>query len=293
MITKIMIFVLILSLVTPVMFYEKSFSQISETTPRQQWNQLPDPDNLTCKSGLILLQKIDGSPSCVSPSTYMKLVDRGYGKFDSSQLMKRSEMMLSLMQEITKDTRLTTHWHTMMKNDPKILRQAMSEMVINLKANTTLLGHVIEPMMANSEIQKEMITQMKKNDQMMMSLQDNPKWMNSVHGSPINPDIDEQNECSECMHTDTIQNSKIHDFHQPKIMEAMVHHIWINEKMRNQMQFFMLENPVHMKIMANQLMGPILENIMSDPDLRQQMVLLMMDNQEFMNSIRHENQTVD
>ena len=299
MITTITIFVFILFLITPIMFYDYSFSQMPETAPRQQWNHLPDPDSLTCKSGLILLQKNDGSPACVIPSTYLKLVDRGYGKFDSSQLMKRSEMMLSLMREITKDTRLSNHWHTMMKNDPKILHQAMSEMVINLKENPALFEHVIGPMMINSEMQKEMIVQMKKNDQMMMSLQDNPKWMDSVHKSAmdtnkqIDPERDERNECSWCMDTDTNHNSKNHDFHQPKIMENIVHHMWINEKMRNQVQFFMLENPDHMEIMANQLMEPILEYIISDPDLRQQMILMMMENQEFMNSIRHENQIID
>lgn len=293
MIAKIMIFVLILFLITPIMLYENSFSQIPEPSPRQQWNHLPDPNNLTCKSGLILIQKNNGFPSCVSPSTYMKLVDRGYGKFDSSQLMKRSEMMLSLMHEIIKDTRLSTHWHTMMQNDPKILNQTMSGMVLNLKENSLPLDHVIGPMMVNPQMQKEMIAQMKKNDQMMMSLQENPKWMNSVHDSTTNHEIDEQNECPWCMEMEVIQNSKNHAFHRPKVMEDMLHHIWINEKMRNQMQFFMLENPDHMKIMTNHLLEPILENIMSDPDLRQQMMLTMMNNQEFMNSIRHENQIID
>jgi len=299
MITRIIIFIFILFLITPIMFYEDSFLQIAETTPKHQWNHLPDPDSLTCKIGLILLQKNDGSPVCVSPSTYIKLVDRGYGKFDPSQLMKRSEMMVSLMREIIKDTYLTTYWHTMMKNDPKILHQTMSEMVVNLKENPAIFDHVIETIITNSEMQKEMIIQMKKNDQMMMSLQNNSKWMDSVHGSAMEKDRqidlakDEVDECLWCMETDTVQNSKNLDFHQPKIMEDMVHHMWINEKMRNHVQFFMLENSDHMEIMTNQLMEPILEYIMSDSDLRQQMIRLMMENQKFMDSIRHENHIID
>ena len=38
--------------------------------------------------------------------SYLKLIDRGYGKFDSSQLMKRPEMMTHLMSGMVVEPQL-------------------------------------------------------------------------------------------------------------------------------------------------------------------------------------------
>lgn len=292
MITRVMIFIFILA-VFPMLTMNSFSENTGSISPRQQWNYLPDPDVLTCKDDFIFLQKNDGSPACISPSTFIKLVDRGYGKFDLSQLMKRSEMMVLFLHEIVEDERLITYWHSMMINDPKILHQTMLDMTKNLKENPSFLDHVIGPMMTNSERQKEMIFLMKKNDQMMLSLQNDPIWMKSVHNpshdfeKKIDPDPYQQNECPLCIETNTVQSSNRLDFHQPKIMEDMVYQIWVNEKLRNKLQFFMFENPNYLEIMGTQLMSPTLEYIMADPDLRQKMILMMMENQNFMNSIRH------
>jgi hypothetical protein len=50
--------------------------------PRKQWKEISDIDQLTCKEGLLLLQKNNGAPACVSSSAYLGLVDRGYGMFE-------------------------------------------------------------------------------------------------------------------------------------------------------------------------------------------------------------------
>ena len=72
-------------------------------------------------------------------------------------------------------------------------------------------------------------------------------------------------------------------------MEDMIHHIWINEKMRNQMQLLMLENPEHMKNMAKNMMEQMLDYIISNLILREQMNEMLLEHQDFMDSIRHEN----
>ena len=51
----------------------------------------------------------------------------------------------------------------------------------------------------------------------------------------------------------------------------------------------MLENPEHMAIMSESMLDQMLGPMMDDSELRQQMIELMLENQEFMNSIRHEN----
>ena len=291
------LFTLILCISFSPFLFENSFSQENLIfPPRQQWKQLPDPDILTCKDSLILLQKTNGSPACVSSSAYLKLIDRGYGKFDSSQLMKRPEMMTHLMGGMIVESQLMSHWHTMMVNDPKIMQQSMSDMVLKLKENPKFLANIMGPM-TNLELRGEMIQHMKKHNQMMVSFQEHPGWMESVHrpmmGSSMNQEMGSEmhgkTQCSWCPEK-SVDLQAHQGFHRPNIMEDMMHHIWINEKMRSQMHEIMLENPQHMELMTDETMDSILEFMMDDTELRQQMIDMMLEHPEFMNSIRHENQ---
>ncbi|MDH3204872.1 MAG: hypothetical protein OEL81_09380, partial [Nitrosopumilus sp.] len=77
------VFVVILGIIASPTLFENSFAQ-QEMSPHHQWKKFGDPHTLTCKQGQLLLQKHDGNPACVMPSTYIKLVDRGYGAYDSS-----------------------------------------------------------------------------------------------------------------------------------------------------------------------------------------------------------------
>jgi hypothetical protein len=69
----------------------------------------------------------------------------------------------------------------------------------------------------------------------------------------------------------------------------MIHHIWINSEITKDMHTMMLEDSSHMAMMSNQMMEPMLNAVMGDIDLREQMIELMLEHQDFMNSIRHDN----
>jgi hypothetical protein len=288
-------FIIILGISFSLFLFENSFAQENPIIPpRHQWKQSPNPDNLTCKEGLILLQKINGAPACVSSSTYLKLIDRGYGKFDSSQLIKHPEMATHLMGGIIVEPQLMHHWHTMMVNDSKIMQQTMSDMVLQLKENPEFLANIMGPMTTNLELREQMIEHMKNHDQMMISFQEHRGWMDSVHRPIIDSNMGQgmslgmhgKTECSWCPE---IEQHNYLGFHRPKIMEDMMHHVWVNEKMRSQMLDFMLENSPHMYLMTGEIMGSMLGFMMDDPELRQQMIDMLLEHPEFMNSIRHEN----
>ncbi|MDH3676863.1 MAG: hypothetical protein OEQ12_00990 [Nitrosopumilus sp.] len=292
------VFLLFLILSAAPFLFEKSFAQENQIiSPKHQWKLFVDLDGLKCKEGLILLQKSNGFPACVTPSTFLKLIDRGYGKFDSSQLMNRPDMMTNLMSGMIDSSQLMHHWHTMILNDPKIMQQTMSNFVLQLKENSEFMTNIMSPMITIPELREQMIEHMKNHNQMMISFQDHPGWMDSVHqpimgsnmGQGMTSGWYEKGECSWC--PEIKQNSLYHHsgFHQPKIMEDMMHHIWINEKMRNQMHELMLGNIGHMGFMINEIMEPLIELMMNDPELRDQMIEMMLEHQGFMDSIRHEN----
>ena len=295
------LFTLIISIsISPILF-ENSFAEEQIVPPRHQWKQLPDPDTLTCNEELILLQKTNGSPACVSPIAYLKLIDRGYGKFDSSQLMKRPVMMDYLMRGMINEPQLMHHWHNMMMNDTKIMQQAMSDMVLQLKKSPEFMPNIMAPMTTNPDLRKQMIEHMKNHNHMMNSFQQHSGWMDSVHqpmmgskmGGGMGSGMHGQTICSWCPEMTQQTESDHPGFRQPKIMEDMMHHLWLNKNMQAKMHNFMLENHHHMGLMSEQMMGSTLGYMMDDPELRQQMIEMMLEHQEFMDSIRHENQFTD
>ncbi|HSG84145.1 MAG TPA: hypothetical protein VLA08_06270, partial [Nitrosopumilus sp.] len=81
--------------------------------------------------------------------------------------------------------------------------------------------------------------------------------------------------------------------HNSDKMMEMIHHAWINSDMTKDIHTMMLEDPSHMAMMSKQMMEPMLNAIMDDADLREQMIELMLEHKDFMNSARHENPQTD
>lgn len=265
--------------------------------PRQQWAQSSDVDQLTCKDGLILLQKSNGAPACVSPATYLKLIDRGYGVLDLKILKNRPAMMDDLMTNMTSNTSIIHHWHEMMQNDPNMMKNAMGDWVSKMKENPKFLKNVMGPMTSDPELRQEMIEHMKKHPVMEQSLKDHPVWMASVHesmmdsamGSGMNQGM-HSGMCSWCPEYEHDMQHEPHvGFTNPDRMMNMMHHMWIDDETVQDMHESMLENPGHMAQMSDQILGPMLGFMMDDAEIRQQMIDLMLDHEDFMNSIRHSN----
>jgi hypothetical protein len=92
-------------------------------SPHQQWKKFVDPDTLIYKEGHLLLQKSNGNPSCVLPSTYLKLIQRRYGNYDTSIMSKRPEMMYTLIQNMASNQSIMYNWYEMMQKNPRIMME--------------------------------------------------------------------------------------------------------------------------------------------------------------------------
>lgn len=128
-----MLGIILITAITPYIVSNSSGQESTFIPPRHQWKTISDIDELTCKEGLVLLQKNNGAPACVSPHAYLKLVDRGYGMFDSSIMMNRPAMINNLMQNMASNENLMHHWHVMMKNDSSMINKAMTDWVLQMK----------------------------------------------------------------------------------------------------------------------------------------------------------------
>jgi len=282
---------MILTVAISPSFFENSFAQ--QMSPHQQWKKFADIDMLTCKSGYLLIQKGNGNPACVMPSTYLKLVDRGYGFYNQSIMDRNPEMMNDFMNSMLLNESLMSHWHEMMQNDPAIMMEAMGDWVLQMKNNPELLKNVLSPMISDPELRKKMIHTMKNHPQMEIHLKSHSVWMDSIHQPMMSSGMGQgvhQSECIWCPHNeDNSMNSHGTMMSGSNKIMDIIHHVWINSEMTKDMHSMMLEDPSHMAIMSNQMMEPILYAVMDDEDLREQMIELMLEHQDFMNSIRHEN----
>lgn len=260
----------------PILFENTLAQEI--TPPRKQWKQVPDLETLTCKSGMLLLQKSDGSPACVLPSTYLKLVDRKYGQYDSELFTRQPGMIDTLLSDMVSNQNMMQHWHDMMIQYPKTMQQTMNTWIPKMKDDPTFFKKFMDPMISDPNLREKMITEMKKHPIMNSTLSKNPKWMHSVNektGTGMGSHMGQKN-------SHTMQHGM--SFHNQNIMMDMIHHMWVTNSTRDKMAEFMLENPNHMNMMTDQMMGQILYPMMDDPQLRQQMIDVMLENHKFMNS---------
>jgi hypothetical protein len=275
-------------LLTPL-FIANSFAE--NLSPRQQWVKYADPDLMTCKEGYILLQKNNGYPACVAPSTYLKLLDRGFAKFDFTLISNRHNMMNLLMQSMVSNQNLMNHWHDMMIKNPSITSKTMSDWISQMKEDPELLANMMGPMTSDPQLRGKMIEEMKKHPIMEHSLKQNPKWMESVHMPMMSPSTGQDmhhEQCSWCPEYHQFMDQSI-EFSNPDKMMDLIHHMWINDQMNQDMHEYMLQSPDHIAIMSEQMMSQMLDPMMNDPELREKMIELMLEHQEFMDSIRHEN----
>lgn len=291
------LFTSVLSISLVSILFENTFAQ-EIIPPRKQWKEVPDMEILTCKPGMMLLQKSDGSPTCITPSTYLKLIDRKYGKYDSTLFVKRPEMIDNLLGNMVSNQNMMQHWHDMMIQNPNMMRETVNVWIPKMKYDSNFLKKFMDPMINDPKIREKMITKMKEHNMMTNTLQENTMWMHSVHeeitGEGMNSPMGQNHSTHADMQSnthDTMQHAM--SFHNQDIMMDMIHHIWVNDSMRDKMTEFMLGNPNHMHLMTDQLMGQILNSMMDDSTLRQQMIDIMLENTEFMNSIRHENSSQD
>ena len=303
------VFVAILSIFVGPTLFENSFAQ-QEMSLYQQWKKFGDPDTLICKQGHLLLQKHNGNPACVMPSTYIKLVERGYGVYDSSIMSKRPEMMKHLMQSMASNENLMHHWHEMLQKNPSVMMQTMDDWVTKMKEDPQLLKNMLGPMTSDPKLREKMIETMKNHSHMEDSLKQNSKWMESVH-QPMNSGMghgmtsETGNGCTMC---ETMNEKKKHtmcswcpDYQKDSTslyskeisnsgkMMDMMHDLWINSGMSRDLHNVMIHDPSHMTQMSDQVMEPMLNAVMDDEVLRQQIIDLLIDHQDFMNTIRHDN----
>jgi len=124
-ITVVVILLTMIPLIASIGIVPLASQVFAQTEPRmsvkQQWEQFYDTEHITCSKGYgILIKESTGTPVCVKPAVYLRLVNRDYGEHDFSLMSKNQEFMTGIDNNIMNHPELQDD----MINDPDMI-QAM------------------------------------------------------------------------------------------------------------------------------------------------------------------------
>ena len=197
----------------------------------------------------------------------------------------------------------------MLKKNNTVMTQTMGNWVLQMKNDSKLLKNMLSSMTSDPKLRVQMIQIMKDHSNMEIFLKQDPEWMESIHRPVVNLTENKNNDskidcyacdlleknmiyssCSWCPEYETQSNHNYSEtFSKSEKIMNIVHGIWINSGMSKNVHDLMINDPVHMAQMAEHLMEPMLNAVMDDDILRGQMIDLMLEHEDFMNSIRHTN----
>ena len=152
-------------------------------TPKQQMMMGTNSDQITCADGKVLMMNNMGMPACVTPSTYWRLADRGWGNFDTELLAKNQNHMHGVMGAMINHPEMSKHMHDWMQNNPEHMQTMMNnwmpQMMQNQQWMNNMMGPIMNHMMNDPQMQQQMMNHMINHPQMMQQWMQNQQFTNS------------------------------------------------------------------------------------------------------------------
>jgi len=82
--------------VIPFLMFGVTSSYGETLSPLEQTKQGVPANEVACKKGLVLMVRESGNPACLTPTSYMRSIDRGWGVRDLDLLQKHPEQLDSI-----------------------------------------------------------------------------------------------------------------------------------------------------------------------------------------------------
>lgn len=205
------------------------------------------------------------------------------------QIKDNPELLKNMLAPMTSDPELREKMIHTMKNHP--------QMENHLKSHLAWMDSVHQPMSDDMSSDLGMGCGMgDDNTGMSCGMGDDNSGMGHGGSETSCPMCEKMMEKKRLDNCPWCPNYKHHSMNSHSMMMSgsdkmmdMIHHVWINSEMTMDMHSMMLEDSSHMAMMSTHMMEPMLNAVMDDEDLREQMIDLMLEHKDFMNSIRHDN----
>ena len=309
-----------LSLISEQVFAQTDMMPMS---PRQQMSVLNDPSQVQCREGFVMMMRgTTDNPVCVNPNTSLQLADRGWGNFDVNMMMRNNpQQFQGLANSMLSNPNTSKLWYDAGFN-PNTNQNLADQITTSMMQNPQRMNPMVNFMMGDPELRQQMIDTMMQNQEMMQTIRGNNTMMGmmmSMDGQPMM-----MNQGMRDMMSDPELRQQMIDtmMSDPQMMRDMMNNRPMMNMMNQGMMMGggpmmgsdMMMNNKNMMMGQNQGMmmgkgsmmgkGPgmgqnmmmtmnnttMMGSMMSDPELRQQMIDQMMQNPQMMRDMMTNNQ---
>ena len=161
------------------LFSEPALSQ-TMMSPKQQIMMGTNPDQIICGDDKVLMIKNIGMPACVSPNSYLRLADRGWGNFDMNT-MTNNQQIQNVMNSMINNPQIGKLWYDIVPSNPQNVQNMVTQMMSSIKQNPQKMQPMMNFMMNDPELRQQMMNSMMNNQQFMNNLMQNQGFMQQMN----------------------------------------------------------------------------------------------------------------
>jgi hypothetical protein len=115
--------------------------QIIHKSPRAQMNSGIAPTEVACRENFVLMVRESGSPACLTPASYLRSVDRGWGVADLDLMEKHPEQLDAIIATIMQNRELREQVIERISANPEALEKIKgNEKLMNVLEGKGMVG---------------------------------------------------------------------------------------------------------------------------------------------------------
>jgi len=115
--------------------------QIIHKSPRAQMNSGIAPTEVACRENFVLMVRESGSPACLTPASYLRSVDRGWGVADLDLMEKHPEQLDAIIATIMQNRQLREQVIERISANPEALEKIKgNEKLMNVLEGKGMVG---------------------------------------------------------------------------------------------------------------------------------------------------------
>jgi hypothetical protein len=132
---------LILYAIIPFLMFGVSVSYGETLSPLDQTKQGVPASEVICKENLVLMVRESGNPACLTPASYLRSVDRGWGVADLDLMEKHPEQLDAIIATIMQNRELREQVIEKISANPEALEKIKSnEKLMNVLEGKGMVG---------------------------------------------------------------------------------------------------------------------------------------------------------
>jgi hypothetical protein len=132
---------LILYAITPLLMFGTASSFGESMSPLKQMEVGVPASEVACKEGLVLMVRESGEAACLTPPSYLRSIDRGWGVGDLDLLQEHPQQLDSIIATIMQNRELRQQIIDRISENPEVMEQIkQNEKMMNVLEGKGMVG---------------------------------------------------------------------------------------------------------------------------------------------------------